>query len=156
MHMMYLARIHGAETKFSTLLDLVDARVSRKPGQGIFYAMMLVTFLFLISSSTMLFHYLLCTEFAEAEDGTESYLTVDLSVDCDSATYKSYFAYVMIMILVFPIGVPSTYVLLLWQQRATLSDPQAMDREMTHGYPTVGHVLFLTEAYKPQFYFWEV
>jgi hypothetical protein len=31
-----------------------------------------------------------------------------------------------------------------------------MAREKKHGYPTTGHVLFLTEAYKEELFFWEV
>ena len=54
------------------------------------------------------------------------------------------------MIFVYPVGIPLTYFVLLREHRHTLSDPEAMAREATEDFPTVGHVVFLTEAYKPK------
>ena len=60
------------------------------------------------------------------------------------------------MILVYPIGIPLTYFVMLWQHRDTLSDPMAVDREETTGFPTIGHLQFLCSSYKCQFYNFEV
>jgi len=86
------------QTSFSTLLDKVDARVKRTPGRGFFYAILFVTFLFLISSSTMLFRYHLCKQFPEADGRTAQFLADDLSIDCNGKEWKSNFPYVMIMV----------------------------------------------------------
>jgi len=81
------------------------------------------------------------------------------------------------MILIYPIGsmnrqkkvfhfliftkyiftaVPSLYATMLWMDRETLRDQDAMDRELLNGFPSVGHIKFLVEAYKPKYFFFEV
>jgi len=60
------------------------------------------------------------------------------------------------MILVYPIGIPLTYYLLLRQHRFTLSDANAIAREAKEDYPTIGHLIFLVESYKPEYYYFEV
>ena len=42
------------------------------------------------------------------------------------------------------------------KHRETLGDNEAMDREIANGYPTVGHLLFLVDAYKPSYFMFEV
>ena len=96
----------------------------------------------------------------------------DYSVDCDSDRYSGFIAYAAIMILVYPIGarglavqniqgtpalirlpprstgIPVFYGALLFKSRETLRDSGAMGRELANGFPTVGHLMFLVEAYK--------
>ena len=40
--------------------------------------------------------------------------------------------------------------------RHTLSDKDTMEREAANGYPVTGDVLFLVEAYKPNYFYFEV
>lgn len=47
------------------------------------------------------------------------------------------------------------YASLLWGNRHILRDPEAMDREAANSFPTVGHLKFLVEAYKPDKYWFE-
>jgi len=60
------------------------------------------------------------------------------------------------MLFIYPIGIPLTYFMLLRQHRYTLSDADAIAREAKEGFPTIGHLIFLVEAYKPKYYFYEV
>ena len=112
-------------------------------------------------------------ELPEADGGgTQRYLYKDYSVDCDSDRYSGFIAYAVIMILVYPIGarglavqniqgtpalirlpprstgIPVFYGALLFKSRETLRDSGAMGRELANGFPTVGHLMFLVEAYK--------
>jgi len=77
-------------------------------------------------------------------------------VDCQSPAYAAFYAYAIAMILVFPVGIPLTYGTLLWRHRATLSDPSALASEVSKGSPATGHLAFLVEAYKPEYYWFEV
>ena len=95
---------------------------------------------------------------SDATDSNEKkrFLSKDLGIDCDSARYQSYLAYVLSMLFVYPVGIPLFYFVLLFMRRETLRDNAAMDRELTNDFPTVGHLVFLFEAYKPEYYFFEV
>ena len=57
------------------------------------------------------------------------------------------------MLFVYPIGIPFMYLTVIFQSRSTLVDSAAMVREARTGYPTTGHLLFLTEQYKPEYYY---
>ena len=48
------------------------------------------------------------------------------------------------------------YFVLLWQHREALQDQDILDREAATGYPALGHLKFLFDAYKPKFYYYEV
>ncbi len=82
------------------------------------------------------------------------------------------------MVLIFPIGsesniyvpninsthasdfknaaVPAMYLILLWRSRTILSNHVAMRVERIFGLPNVGHVSFLVESYKADYFFFEV
>jgi hypothetical protein len=60
------------------------------------------------------------------------------------------------MILVYPVGIPLLYAVVLRKHRETLVDPVAMAREAANGYPVTGSILFLVECYKPEYYYFEV
>ncbi len=107
--------------------------------------------------------------------GELSYLFKDYGVQCNTAKYRSFSIYAAFMIFVYPVGsmccflpfsqvlkvslfskfemcfplvVPCMYVSMLWGNRKTLSDPEKMNREIAAGYPTIGHLRFLVDAYK--------
>ena len=95
---VYQSRQLRFQTSFSALLDEVDAKVNRTPGQGFFNAILFFTFLFYISTSTMLFRYHMCTKFPEADDTAAKFLADDMSIDCNRKEWKSNFLFVMIMV----------------------------------------------------------
>ena len=59
------------------------------------------------------------------------------------------------MTLIYPIGIPTTYASLLWKYRHTLCSVTNIQREEAEGFPTIGHVLFLTDAYRTEYYWFE-
>ena len=50
----------------------------------------------------------------------------------------------------FALPVPCLYYVVLSQQRAVLSNEEAVAWEESNGYPTIGHLTFLFTAYKPK------
>lgn len=144
------------QNDFAALAYEVEAKANLVRGQFLMYLFMLLTFTFLISSSTAAFQYFKCHEFPEAEGGTRRYLYKDYSLDCDSVRYKTYVPYALLMILIFPVGIPLFYWIMLRQHKHVLSDEEAVKREATEDFPTIGHLTFLTEAYKSKYYYFEV
>ena len=58
-------------------------------------------------------------------DGSACYLEVDYSIKCNTPAYRAWSGYAGLMILVFPIGIPLTYGILLWRHRKDLNpDPR--------------------------------
>jgi len=64
--------------------------------------------------------------------------------------------YAVLMLLVYPLGIPLLYAGLLFEHRDVLGNNEAMDREAANGFPTTGHLLFLIEAYKTEYLYFEV
>ena len=138
------------------ILQLLATRnkPTRLSSEKFFYAFLLLTYLVLINTSVSLFEFFQCQEFAEIEPA-QSYLVRDFSVDCENDRYVSAAIYAVCMIFVYPVGIPLMYFCLLHGNRHTLSDEDAMKAEAEMDYPTVGHILFLVEAYRPEHYTFE-
>ena len=98
MDAVYQSRRLQFQSSFSALLDEVDAKVNRTSGQGFINTILFFTFLFFISTSTMLFRYHICTEFPEADGRTAKFIADDMSIDCNRKEWKSNFLFVMIMV----------------------------------------------------------
>jgi hypothetical protein len=150
--MIHQSRHRGVDSAFSGLADKVEASISRKSGQLIFYSFLFLTFLVLVGTSTKLFHFFKCDSFPEADGGEQRYLFKDYSVDCNSYKYRATVLFVVLMIFVFPVGIPLMYLLLLRGHHSTLIDPEAMAWEEANDLPTIGHLEFLTVAYDPDMY----
>ena len=106
--------------------------------------------------------------------GYWSFLKVDYKIDCDSDENATYMAYAMLMILVYPIGVPFMYFVLLYRKRAMLDPGQERftrelgsdelgkekairERErLVMGDPGLASLSFLYGAYEPRCYGFEV
>ena len=133
--------------------------MARGSDKAIIYIFFVLTYLVLISTSTMLFNLFRCTTFPLPTidgGGSRSFLSKDMSVDCDGQRYKSFVFYGGFMLLVYPFGIPALYMAVLWRERATLRDAVAMEREITNGWPTLGHLKFLVQAYPSEHCFFEV
>ena len=146
----------GAGDEFAALAYEVEAKTNLVRGQFLMYLFMLLTFTCLITSSSAAFQYFKCHEFPEADGGKRRFLYKDYSLDCDSTRYKRYVPYAITMIVIFPIGIPLFYWVVLWQHRHVLSDEEAVKREASKDFPTIGHLTFLTEAYSSKYYYFEV
>ena len=60
-----------------------------------------------------------------------------------------------IRILIYPIGIPLMYWIMVWQHHEILSDADAVTEEIRNGMPNISHVLFLVETYEEQYYWFE-
>jgi len=97
-----------------------------------------------------------------------SFLKVDYSINCDSDEHKFYEAYAGFMILVYPVGIPLMYFILLYMRRAELdpgqerfthelgSEEAGMNRAIAErkrlmlADPSLASLRFLFGAYEPQ------
>ena len=118
-------------------------------------AFLLLTFFVYVSSSRKLLQYFRCERFDGGANGPEFYLSVDYSIDCDDSRYKQTIPYVLIMLLSYPIGIPCLYGCLVWQQREILCDQESLELEAAYGYPNIGGILCIVEAYSTQYYWFE-
>ncbi|CAM9899962.1 unnamed protein product, partial [Laminaria digitata] len=85
------------------------------------------------SASTVAFKTFACDE--EVVDG-ESYLRADYSISCTTSLHMLFKVYAGIMILVYPVGIPVLYALILWKDRELLNprihvEPDEADEEAT-------------------------
>ena len=80
-----------------------------------------LTFLLFPGSSTKTFHALLCVPFDGEGELPKSFLRVDFSIDCGSTVYRGFIRpYAIIMVVIYPIGVPLYYLSKFWQNRHEL------------------------------------
>ncbi|CAM9233149.1 unnamed protein product, partial [Laminaria digitata] len=79
---------------------------------------LLLTFLIFTSASTLVFKAFACDD--AVGDG-KSYLRADYSISCDSNLHTFFKGYAMLMILVYPIGIPALYAAILWSKRELLN-----------------------------------
>ena len=74
---------------------------------------LLLTFIIFPSVSTTVLRAFPCRDF---DDGS-SLLKADYSIDCNASGRGGYVFYAVLMTLVYPIGIPTLYAVLLWKQR---------------------------------------
>ena len=77
------------------------------------------TYLIFASTSSMVFRAFLCKQYGDDET---FYLVADKTVDCASPEYHAWKFYATIMIGVYPLGIPTMYMWLLWRKRKILLD----------------------------------
>ena len=65
------------------------------------------------SVSAKIFTTFNCVTFDDTYDGSNSWMRVDLTVDCNAPGRGGWIAYACLMILVYPVGVPSMFAYLL-------------------------------------------
>ena len=108
-------------------------------------ALLLVTFLVYSSVSSVVFQSFAC----ETLDDGIKYLRADYRIHCEDAKHKAFEAYAGIMVLVFPLGIPLLYAILLFQHRDVLADGGA-DKTVAQS------IAGLWEAYRPERFYYEV
>ena len=106
-----------------------------------------LTFLVLPSTSTRIFRAFLCETFEYDEGVSQRYLYADLTLSCDSDEYESTKATALVMLAVWPVGVPMLYAVLLWASRKALSTghPTSLSRATA----------FLSGDYEVATFWWE-
>ena len=73
----------------------------------------LSSFIFFPSTSTSVFQMFNCDD--DFESGS-SYLKADYRLECDGSEYDGYLGYTILMIFVYPIGIPLFFFICLWFQ----------------------------------------
>ena len=109
---------------------------------------LVVTFVLLPSTSMVIFKTFLCDAIEYAPGDTRRYLSSDLEISCASDDYKTTQQIAIVMILVWPVGIPVLYALLLWASRDALITGNAT--------PLSRAVAFLSDDYDAMGYgtFW--
>ena len=137
----------------------------------IFGYFLALTFLILPSVSIKIFSTFACRNF-DGDYG--SFLKVDYSVDCGGDEHKFYEKYVLFMVLVYPIGIPFMYFVLLYRKRGMLDPGQEKftfeagsktmglkkaieerDR-LVRSDPDLASLSFLFSAYEPRCWWFEI
>jgi hypothetical protein len=148
-----------------------------------------LTYLVLPSVSTTIFQTFLCTNVdprGEDNDAYDSYLIADMSISCTSPYYYKGVVYAVAMLLVYVVGIPLMYFVLLYYNREEIAqrdaplavegseDPLLKPEQVPDdaGAPTEAQLAepsgargvtskaqrlsFLWDAYEPQYWYWEV
>ena len=149
------------------IVALAHAAISnmKNDKHSFYYALWFISFFTLANSSTILVEFWQCREFFvpapessnyDDDKSTASYLLSDLSVDCNGERYAQYTVYAILMLFIYPIGLPLLYAFFIWDKKALLGDPIAMQRQVSRRYPKVGHIIFLFEGYSSRYYWYEL
>uniref|UniRef100_A0A7S1UI10 EGF-like domain-containing protein n=1 Tax=Phaeomonas parva TaxID=124430 RepID=A0A7S1UI10_9STRA len=98
----------------------------------ILYVLFLVTFFVLPTTTTLSCNTFLCEKLDTAEppgidDNDKSYLVQDYSIECYTDRHRLYQAYAAVMIVIYPVGIPTFYAMLLLRRpkRTGMSIQQA-------------------------------
>lgn len=104
--------------------------------------------------SSVIFATFSCTDVdSETPDRSEVYMTVDYTVECYTDRYYFAFSWALVMVVVYPIGVPLYYFYILHKHRY---DIIRRDRTASNMDLKMEGIKFLYEVYKPCYWFWEV
>ena len=119
-----LQREHDIKTNELVLLNIAD---------GCSNLSFFIIFLVYPSCSSTVFNQFLCTTLdGHGEDG-QRVMTMDNSIDCDSTIYRFSTVYALIMIVIYPLGTPFLYAVMLYIYRERLGklrrDELRMDLE---------------------------
>jgi len=112
-----------------------------------FTLMLVVTYAVLPSVSTTIFEAFPCDE-----TDVGRYMIADYSIDCDESAYSSFAIYSGIFIMLYPVGIPLFYTVLLWRRKALIME----DVKEREGSEELRGLEFLFENYKPEYWYFEV
>jgi hypothetical protein len=79
-----------------------------------------LTFLLVPSTSTRIFETFLCDRIEFRTGEVRRYLRNDLSLDCDADEYRTTQRTALAMMIIWPVGTPVLYSVLLWASREAL------------------------------------
>eukprot|EP00611_Tribonema_gayanum_P004109 TRINITY_DN1330_c0_g1_i18.p1 TRINITY_DN1330_c0_g1~~TRINITY_DN1330_c0_g1_i18.p1 ORF type:complete len:916 (+),score=198.97 TRINITY_DN1330_c0_g1_i18:1218-3965(+) len=125
--------------------------------------LLIFTFVIFSSVSTQILQTFSCENFGSSE----SYLRADYSISCNTPAHQAYKIYAACMILVYPIGIPALYAVVLWHERRFVRQALA-GGDAAPGVTAVLRPLssaqmaeklassFLSEPYRDRVFFWEV
>ena len=70
-----------------------------------------LSFYVFVGVSSTLFQYFKCEEYALPNGDSRTFLVADLQVDCDSRRYILFMPFVIVMILIYPVGSKFEYAI---------------------------------------------
>lgn len=108
---------------------------------------LLFTFLVYISTSSTIFSFFKCDY--TFPDIDRSYLEMDYTILCDSERYKEARWFVIIMIFLYPVGIPILYFALLYRERHILIDPPPTAKRCFFRNTDGDYMVFASEQRKP-------
>jgi hypothetical protein len=134
----------------------------------LFELVLAITFLILPSVSIKIFSTFACHDF---DDGT-SHLKVDYDLDCKAENYGLFKAYSWIMVMIYPVGIPLGYFIMLFRVRKLLKAGQigkedvnmntALEKALEEraeneaNNPTLKALSFLYSSYEPKYWWFEI
>jgi hypothetical protein len=124
--------------------DRMRRKIIRDHGIEFFLGM---TFLVFSSVSTTVFDTFNCRTFG---DDPTRYLYSDRSISCDEPAHSTYMLYACGMMVVFPLGIPVLYTLMLTQRRHEIQST------LRHSKASLIKTSFLWEMYEPKMWWFEI
>lgn len=138
-----LAMLYSISKKRNYQFPEVMRSVNRK-----FLSIALFIVFFVYSSVS---HTIFQTFVCEKLDNDIEYLRADYSLECTTSTHKTFEAYAAVMVIIYPIGIPVTFLWWLLKNRRVLS-------KRSHPSSYSDEILALRDLwgpYKPQCYYFE-
>ena len=122
-------------------------------GRTIGLALVIVYAVFPVSAATIFNTFM-----TEAFDDGNKRLAYDLSFDITDHRYNPMVKYALVMVFVYPIGIPLLFATILFVNRRALRDKTrgADDELVRHSNPTLDKFAILFDVYKPEKWWWEV
>ena len=110
-------------------------------------AVILVTFLVYSSVSSTVLQMFDC----EHLDDGNNYLRADYTILCDSLKHRALEVYAGVMVIIYPVGIPALYSMLLFRNRSVLTDGNRRGSDVY-----VQSTSNLWKPYKPSRFYYEV
>lgn len=144
---------------------LADSEEESRQGGRIVSKYMSVAILFLSLTlpftSTIIFSVFPCHDIDPDSQvsGDNSYMTADYSVSCESDRYYFALVWAVLMILVYPIGVPVLFACLLYRSKHDITSRYEVlgdERKEIARARRLEAVRSLFDAYRPEYWYWEL
>ncbi len=133
-------------------------------------AAFLISYFVMVNVSTQIFRVFQCEEF---DDGN-SYLVADYSINCNAPNRSFYVAYGVVMIFIYPIGIPLAYAIVLFSYRKKINPDwrkvidsnekvfvsnrviQQEKIKVRNTYPEIDNIRNLFDSYTPKRWYFEL
>ena len=124
------------------------------------YLFLFFTYLIFPGVSTVIFRMFSCQNIDPdgADSGDNLFLRADYSISCHSDRYYFGLVWAVVMLLVYPIGIPAMYYCLLKgaQQEIVSRLSAVQGDEARRRQLALSSLAFLFEPYKPRYWYWEL
>jgi hypothetical protein len=93
--------------------------------------------------------------------GGVRFLRADPSIDCNASGRTAWLVFVAVAVIVYPLGVPAAFFVLLWRRRRQLNPtrhPHETDQQFVkrrNADPSIRHIAFLVGSYRPGAWYME-